>query len=94
MLSFSFAADVDPTNQIHTYLQENDLILLCSRMQLQRARPTLPLQHGAVQAVRPSERRRVPQVPALHRRPALPLLPGGVLPGPHQAYHAQEGVQT
>ncbi|KAI5637528.1 laminin EGF domain-containing protein [Phthorimaea operculella] len=63
-------------------------------MQLQRARPPLQIQHGALQAVRSHQRRRLLQVPPLYRGQALPLLPRGVLQRPDQTYHAQEGLQT
>lgn len=49
-------------------------------LQLQPSRPTLPLQHGALQAVWAQERRRLPQLPPQHGRPPLPLLQGRLLP--------------
>ncbi|VEN60327.1 unnamed protein product [Callosobruchus maculatus] len=66
-------------------------------MQSLRLQPTcspMSLQHGAVQAVGPSIRRRLPEVPALHRWSALPLLPRGLLQGPHQADHPSQSMQT
>lgn len=64
----------------------------CS-LQLQPARPAVPLQHGALQAVGAEERRRLPELPAQHCGAALPLLQGGLLPGPQQVHHGPQGLQ-
>jgi len=60
---------------------------------LQPARPPLPLQHGAVQAVRPEEWRRLSQLPSQHGRTPLPLLQGGLLQGHDQVHLSPQGLQ-
>ena len=62
-------------------------------VQLQPTRPTLPIQHGAVQAVGEEERRGLHELPPQHRGPPLPLLQGGLLQGHGQADHSPASLQ-
>ena len=72
-------------------------LLLCQRvrgLQVQRPRPQVQVQHGALPAVRRRLRRRVPQVPPQHGRTALPLLPRRVLPLPQARHHPQARLRA
>lgn len=68
-------------------------LLYLHSMQLQPTRPTMPLQHGAVQAVRPQEWRGLSQLPPQHSRAPLSLLQGGLLQGHDQAHFSPQSLQ-
>lgn len=66
----------------------------CFSVQLQPPREKVQIQHGAVQAVGPCQRRRLSAVPAFYGRKALSLLPRRLLQGPGETDHASQGLQT
>lgn len=66
----------------------------CFSVQLQPPREKVQIQHGAVQAVGPCQRRRLSAVPAFYGRKALSLLPRRLLQGPGQTDHASQSLQT
>lgn len=66
----------------------------CFSVQLQPPREKVQIQHGAVQAVGPRQRRRLSAMPALYGREALSLLPRRLLQGPGETDHASQGLQT